>query len=172
MGFFNRVAWRPTVNREVDDELAFHLEMRTREFIERGMDPAAARREAERRFGNVRRMRAALEHLGEGRNRHMHRTQYIGELGQDIGFAWRQLIKNPGFTAVAGLTLALGIGGTTAIFSAVYAVVLQPLPIADPARLMLVAETFQGLPSDVSAGNYIDANAGTTAFDGMSAMRF
>ena len=66
MRFFNRVAWRPKVDREVDDELAFHLEMRTREYIERGMDPASARREAEKRFGNVRRMRATLEHLGQG----------------------------------------------------------------------------------------------------------
>ena len=172
MGFFNRVAWRPKVDREVEDELAFHLEMRTREYIERGLDPAAARREAEKRFGNVRRMRAALEHLGQGRNRHMQRTEYVSELRQDIGFAWRQLVKNPGFTAIAVLTLALGIGGTTAIFSAVYAVVLQPLPIADPARLMVVSEIFEGAPSQVSAGNYTDAAAGVTAFEGMSAMRF
>ena len=172
MGFFNRVAWRPKVDREVDDELAFHLEMRTREYIERGMDPAAARREAEKRFGNVRHMRAALEHLGEGRNRQMQRTEYLGELRQDVGFAWRQLMKNPGFTAVAVLTLALGIGGTTAIFSAVYAVVLQPLPLGDPSRLMVVAETYQNAPSEVSAGNYIDAAAGVPAFEGLSAIHF
>ena len=156
MGFFNRVAWRPKVDREVDDELAFHLEMRTREYIERGMDPASARREAEKRFGNVRRMRATLEHLGQGRNRHMQRTEYLSELRQDIGFAWRQLVKNPGFTAIAVLTLALGIGGTTAIFSAVYAVVLRPLPIADPARLMVVAETFEGAPSQVPTQDLTD----------------
>ncbi len=167
MGFFNRVAWRPKVDREVDDELAFHLEMRTREYIERGMDPAAARREAEKRFGNVRRMRAALEHLGQGRNRHMQRTEYLSELRQDIGFAWRQLMKNPGFTAVAVLTLALGIGGTTAIFSAVYAVVLQPLPIADPSRLMVVAEIYRRRAVQVSAGNYTDAAAGVPAFEGI-----
>ena len=59
-------------------------------------------------------------------------------------FTCRQLLKNPGFTAVAILTLALGIGGTTAIFSAVYAVVLQPLPLREPARLMIVSETFRG----------------------------
>src|SRR4051794_26581015 len=134
MGFFNRVTWRPKVAQEVEEELAFHLEMRTREYVERGMDPAAARREAEQRFGDVRHMRTALTALGEGRNRHMQRTEYLSELRHDISFAWRQLIKNPGFTAVAVLTLALGIGGTTAIFSAVHAVVLQPLPLADPAR--------------------------------------
>src|SRR6185503_17009694 len=172
MGFFNRVAWRPRVDREVDDELAFHLEMRTREYFARGMEPAAARREAERRFGDVRRMRAALEGLGHERNRHMQRTEYLSELRQDIAFASRQLVKNPGFTAVAILTLALGIGGTTAIFSAVYAVVLQPLPLADPARLMAVNEIYQASPSDLSAGNYTDAAAGVPAFERISAMRF
>jgi putative ABC transport system permease protein len=172
MGFFNRVAWRPDVDQEVNDELAFHLEMRTREYIERGMEPAAARREAEKRLGDVRHIRTALETLGKGRNRHMQRTEYLSELRQDIVFAWRQLVKNPGFTTVAILTLALGIGGTTAIFSAVYAVVLQPLPLADPARLMVVSETYQGSPSDVSAGNYTDAAAGVPAFAGLSALRF
>jgi predicted permease len=74
--------------------------------------------------------------------------------------------RHPGFTLVAALTLALGIGGTTAIFSAVDAVVLRPLPLRDPTRLMVVAETFEGMPADVSAGNYTDANAGVTSFDG------
>jgi putative ABC transport system permease protein len=172
VGFFNRVAWRPAVDQEVDDELAFHLEMRTREYIERGMDPAAARRQAEKRLGDVREMRTALAALGRGRNSQMQRTEYFSELRQDIGFAWRQLVKNPGFTAVAVLTLALGIGGTTAIFSAVYAVVLQPLPLADPARLVVVAETYQGSPGGVSAGNYTDAAAGVPAFEGLTALRF
>jgi putative ABC transport system permease protein len=171
MSFFNRVFWRPTVDREVEDELAFHLEMRTREFIDRGMDPAAARREAEKRFGDVRHTRAALESLGNERNRRMQRTEYFRELRQDSGFTWRQLMKNPGFTAVAVLTLALGIGGTTAILSAVYAVVLQPLPLGDPSRLMVVAETYQNAPSGVSAGNYTDAAAGVPAFEGLSASR-
>jgi putative ABC transport system permease protein len=172
MGFFNRVAWRPKVDQEVDEELEFHLEMRTREYVERGMEPTAARRAAERRLGSVPRVRAPLEHLGKGRNRQMQRTEHLNELRQDVAFAWRQLTRNPGFSAIAILTLALGIGGTTAIFSAVYAVVLQPLPIADPSRLMVVAETYQGAPSDVSAGNYTDAAAGVSAFEAMSATRF
>ena len=88
----------------------------------------------------------------------MQRTEYLGELWQDITFTGRQLRKNPGFTAVAVLTLALGIGGTTAIFSAVYAVVLQPLPLRDPARLMLVGEIYDGTPRVMSVGNYVDAN--------------
>ena len=95
----------------------------------------------------------------------MERQQYLGELMQDLVFTIRQLRKNPGFTAVAVLTLALGIGGTTAIFSAVYAVVLQPLPLRDPSRLMLVGEIYQGAPHVMSVGNYVDTNAAIPDFD-------
>ena len=172
MPFFNRVWWRPRVAEEVDEELAFHVEMRTRELVDRGMDPAAARREAERRLGDIGGVRATLRALGARRNQHMQRTQYFGELAQDVAFTFRQLRKNPGFTAVAVLTLALGIGGTTAIFSAVYAVVLRPFPLFETERLHVVGETFQGMISSMSAGNYTDANAGVTAFDGLAAEQF
>src|SRR5580765_1580685 len=160
MGFFNRVFWRPRVGDEVDEELAFHLEMRTREYIAHGMDPQLARRTAERRFGDLGRMRTTLHSLGTRRNRQMERQQYFGELMQDLAFTIRQLRKNPGFAAIAVLTLALGIGGTTAIFSAVYAVVLQALPLRDPSRLMLV-------------GNYVDTNAAIPDFEhGLSALNY
>ena len=172
MSFFNRLPWRPRVDEEVDEELAFHVEMRTREHVARGMDPAAARREAERGFGDLARIRNTLRALGTGRNRQMQRTQYVGELMQDLGFTIRQLRKNPGFTAVAVLTLALGIGATTAIFSALYAVVLQPITLREPDRLLLVGETFQGQISSMSVGIYMDAVAGTQAFEGLAAERF
>ena len=172
MTFFNRVFWRPDVDDEVDEELAFHVEMRTRELVARGMSAGAARREAERRLGDRARIRATLHRLGTGRNRYMRRTQYLSELRQDIVFTIRQLLKNPGFAAIAVLTLALGIGGTTAIFSAVYAVVLRPIPLFEPERLFVVGESFQGLPSSMSVGNYVDANAGVTAFEGLAAEQF
>ena len=172
MRFFNRVFWRPDVDDEVDEELAFHVEMRTRELVARGLTVDAARREAERRLGDRARIRTTLRRLGTGRNRHMQRAQYLNELRQDIGFTIRQLLKNPGFAAIAVLTLALGIGGTTAIFSAVYAVVLRPIPLFEPERLFVVGETFQGLPSSMSVGNYVDANAGVTAFEGLAAEQF
>src|SRR5690349_2497371 len=94
-------------------------------------------------------------------------------IAHDIAFAARQLRKNPGFALVAILTLALGIGGTTAIFSAVYAVVLKPLPLPDLDRLMIVDEMYNGVPNGaMSAGNYWDAARGAPAFDGMSALQF
>jgi predicted permease len=170
---FNRVFWRPRVAEEVDEELSFHLEMRTRELIDRGMAPEEARREAERRLGDVGRMRSALHALGTERNQRMQRTQYLGELGQDLAFTARQLVKNPGFTAVAALTLALGIGATTAIFSAVYAVVLQPLPLRDPSRLMQVGEIWEGRPQSMSVGNYVDTTAAVPDFEhGLAALNY
>src|SRR5262249_1223042 len=169
---FNRVWWRPSVADEVDEELAFHLEMRTRELVARGMEPEAARREAERRFGNVSRTRSTLRSLGHERNRSMARTQYLGELRQDTAIATRQLRRNPGFSLVAVLTLALGIGGTTSIFSILDAVVLQPIPLREPERLIVIGETFQGALGGVSVGNFVDAAAGTAGLGAMAAANY
>ncbi|HEY7290331.1 MAG TPA: ABC transporter permease [Vicinamibacterales bacterium] len=169
---FHRWPWKLRVEDEVDEELAFHLEMRTRELQERGLSARDARSEAWRRLGNLDHMRASLRHLGAQRDEHMKRAQYVSEFGQDLAFSLRQLLKNPVFTAIAVVTLALGIGGTSAIFSAVYAVVLRPLPIVQPDRLFVVGETFQGAPSNMSVGNYTDASNGTTAFEGLAAQDF
>jgi putative ABC transport system permease protein len=161
---FNRPWWRPRVRDEVEEELSFHLEMKVRDLIASGVDPLVARRQTEGRAGPAR-LRATLEALGTRRNEHMERTQYLGELRQDIAFAARQLFGNPGFTTVAVLTLALGIGATTAIFSAVYAVVLQPFPLRDPSRLMLVGEVWEGAPRVMSVGNFVDTNAASSDFE-------
>ncbi len=169
MNPFGRVFWRPRVADEVDEELAFHLEMRIRDLVGQGWEPVAARREAERRMGSLRTTRAHLRVLGMKRNRTMQRTQYAGEFAQDIVFTIRQLRKNPGFAAIAILTLALGIGGTTAIFSLLNAVVLHPLPLREPDRLLVVGEIYQGNLSSMSAGNSGDAAAGATSLEGLAA---
>lgn len=107
------------------------------------------------------------------RNPTIQRTRFFGELRQDFGFTVRQLVKDPGFATIAVLTLALGIGATTAIFSAVYAVVLQPFPLRDPARLMLVGEVWEGRPQVMSVGNYVDANAAVSEFEnGLAALNY
>ena len=162
----------PRVEQEVDDALAFHLDMRTRELVDAGMDPAASRREAERRLGGLRQTRTAFPILGAERKGQMTRTQYLAELAQDAAFTWRQLRKAPGFAAIAVLTLALGIGGTTAIFSALYAVVLQPISVREPDRLFVIGETYQGQLSNMSVGIYVDAAAAAPAFEGLAAERF
>ncbi|HMC78216.1 MAG TPA: ABC transporter permease [Vicinamibacterales bacterium] len=91
---------------------------------------------------------------------------------RDIKFALRQFGAQPGFTAVALLTLAIGIGATSAIFSAVHAVVLQPLPYPAPERLVNVYEDYRGRPGGVSAGNFTDARNGAGTFESMAAAQY
>jgi putative ABC transport system permease protein len=164
--------WRGSVDREVDDELEFHLEMRTRALIERGMDPATARQAAIRRFGDLQRVNTTCRRIGRLRERDMSRTEYLSELRQDVTFAGRQLLRNPGFTLVAIVMLALGIGATTAIFSAVKAVVLNPLPFPVPERVFSVSGDYKGQQSNVSAGNFVDGVLPVTAFSSVTAVQY
>jgi predicted permease len=93
-------------------------------------------------------------------------------LWQDIRYACGQLLRAPGFTTVAVLTFALGIGATTAIFSAVYAVVLQPFPFPEPSRVLAVGEQFQGRLAAVSPGNFEDWRTRAKSFSVLGARQF
>jgi predicted permease len=131
-----RIFGRRQVLREVDDELAFHLDMRARKLIDGGMDPDDARREAARQFGNLGAVRDSCVAMDQERERAMRRADFLGELRHDLGFAARMLRRNPGFAAIVILTLGLGIGANTAIFTLVNAVILRPLPVHAPRELV------------------------------------
>jgi putative ABC transport system permease protein len=164
--------WRARVEDEVDAEFSFHVEMRARELIEQGMPPADAREAAIRRFGDINRVNATCRAIGRQRDHDMRRTEYFSELTQDVSFACRQLFASPGFTVVSVLTLALGIGATTAIFSAVQSVVLRPLPFPQPDRLLSVYEYVRNNRGNVSAGNFVDGIEPVGAFSAVAAEQF
>ena len=162
---------------EVDEEIAFHLAERTRALVAEGYSPAEAAAEARRRFGDLDRHRHECRAQARRRDRTMRRHAGFADLAQDVGFALRQLVAHPGFSIPAVLTLALGIGATTALFSAVYAVVLRPLPWPDPARVVWVWEVSQWsgegggqLFGDVSAGNFTDWRRASRSFEALAAV--
>jgi predicted permease len=123
--------------REFEEEARFHLEELIDRYVADGIDPAEARRLAERRLGNL----AVLR----DRTRDADTYRWLSDAGQDLRFAVRTLAGNPSFTIVAVLTLALGIGANTAIFSLFDGILLRSLPVRDPSRLVLFSdETGEG----------------------------
>jgi len=133
--------WRVPLDQEVDEEIAFHVEMRTRELVDKGLDPRVARERVLARIGDASRLKRTCVDLGRKRDREMRLTQWIEELRDDVRFAVRQLRMSPGFTLVATLTLALGIGANSAIFALADATLIRPLSFAQPDRLAMLWES-------------------------------
>lgn len=123
---------RDEMERRLSQELGFHLEQHAKELIARGVNPEEARRQARIALGGPEQMK---EECRDARG-----TRWLDDLWQDFRFALRTLRQRPGFTAVAVITLALGIGANTAIFSVVNPILFQPLPYPDANRIMMIWE--------------------------------
>ena len=163
--------WRVDVTSEVDEELAFHIEMRTRELVEKGVDPRIAREMVLARIGDASRLKRTCVDLGRKRDREMRFTQWFDEGRQDVRFALRQLKSTPTFTVVAAITLALGIGANSAMFALADATLIRPLPYPDAERLVMVwerAPTFPRVP--MAPATLLDLEEQTQSFDALGAV--
>ena len=148
--------WKPPVEEEVRTELQHHLDMLERDLVAGGADPAAARAAARAKFGDVARIDAECRDIGHRRDREWRRARWLGELRQDVRYALRQLAASPRFTAVAVLTLAVGLGASTTIFGIADTMLLRPLPFHDPKRLALAFEsTPTGMAFSISEPDYL-----------------
>ena len=119
---------RDQVEQDLNEELQSHLEKKTQEFVNAGLSPEEARRKARREFGGV--------ELVKENCRDARRVSYIQDLLQDVSFGLRMLRNNPGFTVIVVLSLALGIGANTAVFTLIDAVMLRMLPVTNPHELV------------------------------------
>jgi putative ABC transport system permease protein len=163
---------RKRVEHDVDDEIAFHLAMRSERLRAKGLTDDAARAAAERRFGNVAHVRHELVAIDSDLGRRRNRTEYLEDLVNDLVIAFRGLRRAPAFAAAAILTLALGIGSATAIFSVAYGVLLRPLPYADPDRLTEISINLSGTNAtfgSLSAPEYLDLTSGMRSFTNIGA---
>ena len=148
---------------DLEQDIRDHIARETQDNIDRGMTPEEARYAAMRKFGNVTNVKEET--------RDVWSLIWLEQLLEDIRFGLRLLRKNPGFTAVAVLTLALGIGANAAVFSVVYAVLLRPLPYQDPSGLIVLHETTPKVGEvSVSFPNFIDWRAASHTFAQMAAV--
>ena len=163
IGFFHK----EELEEEIDEELRFHVAMRTQENIARGMSPAEAARDAQRQFGNFDHIKDEWRDVSGG--------GALESFVHDVRFAARMLRKERAFTAVAVLALALGIGANTALFTVLSNVLLRPLPYPDAHEIMSVTMRDSINPDDaafpLSYPDFVDFRAATTVFERFGAFR-
>jgi putative ABC transport system permease protein len=154
---FRALFQKEELDARMDDEMRAHLEMQTQENIEAGMKPEEARYAALRQFGWVESIKATC--------RDQRGLPWLETLWHDLHYGARQLRRNPTFTVVAVLTLALGIGGSTAIFSLINGVILRPLPFPEPDGLFsILTQVGEAPPTQTSYRSYLDWRERSTAF--------
>jgi predicted permease len=152
---------RRDVDHELDEELRYHVEHKTAGYVAKGFGPAEARRRALLDMGGIERSKEEC--------RDMREMNWLQDAVQDFRYALRMMRKSSGFTAVAVLTLALGLGANTAMFSVVHAVLVAPLPYAHPDRLVIIWNTYGGNHSDNSPPDYFDRVEQSEMFESLAA---
>ena len=139
--FWRRYArfFGPDPAADVKDELAFHLQSRTDDFIRQGLSPDAARQEAERQFGDLRAVQRVGQQIGQKTEKRRRLGDYWNDLLHDVRYTFRTLRRDPGFAAISLLILALAIGANVAVFSVVNTILLRPLPFPHSEELVWIA---------------------------------
>ena len=159
------LVFRDREDRELQEELQFHLDMEAEQRKRGGLGPAEARRQSAIALGGVERARAEA--------RDARGTRFVEESIGDIAFAVRSLAATPGFALAAILTLAIGIGGTTAVYGAVDAVLIRPLPYRQPAQLVRLYQNTRQRPEVlgfVTPVHFVEFRARVSSFDALAAV--
>jgi len=157
---------RNLVEQELDEELRYHLERQIEVNLARGMPADEARYTALRAMGGIEQHKESC--------RDTRHVSFVEDLARDLGYGLRVLRKNPGFAAIAVLTLALGVGANTAIFSVVYGVLLQPLPYAEGDRLVTLIQAYPQMGLDtwgISQANFALYRDQNHVFENIAAFR-
>ena len=158
--------------RDADAELSSVIDARTEYLVARGMAPDVAHAEAVRALGDLSDVRERVQRSAEYRERALAAHDAVDDAKTDIRFALRTFRRSPAFTAAAVITLALAIGANTAMYTAVSAVILRPLPYADPERLVTIGEdnaAFHWQLADAAPANFLDWKDQVAAFSGVAA---
>ncbi len=172
-----RLVGRPsTVEQDVDQEIAFHLDEETRRLEARGLSPARARAEAVRQFGDIGSARATMERLDREKRMQQRRTNWLTDLTQDIAYGFRGIRRQPGFAALVVATLGLGVGANVTMFGIVDRILLQPPALLKnpglTGRVYLRRPNGEGgerIDNNISYRRYLDLQRGSRAFAAMAA---
>lgn len=167
-----RMSGTQNASRDVHSEIELHLELRAKEFEALGMNPDDARRAAAEAFGDRKAIESEVTHLRTTTMKEKNRRNWRDELRQDVAIGLRGLRRAPAFTLVALLTLAIGIGANTAIFSALRSVLLRPLPYAAPEQLVQLWTDHRALgraePEWLTPPDFEEWRDGNRTFSGMT----
>ena len=167
--------WGSNSAADANDEVEFHIEMRTADLVRKGLTEAEARKQAQREFGDVTRIRAEMEAVDQERIRRVSGAGFRDALRQDLVYGVRAIARNPAFSILAIATLALGIGVSTAMFTVLNAVLLRPLPFHAPDSLVVVWNKFPFAGYErvsLAPLEYTDLVAGARSFASLSALSY